>query len=191
MNLLEYIPQRGSIMDKFDDTAVVFIDLINDFAFHGGEKLLQHTKEILPNLIALKTYALKNRLPVIYVNDHYGLWQADFKKIIEKCTNPQSEEIIEAIKPNDDDYFLIKPQHSAFFQTPLQALLTELDRNTLILAGIAGDICILFSAKDAYMYQMNLHIPSNCIASEEKVNNDYALYLMRSVMKADIEPIES
>ncbi len=93
------------------------------------------------------------------------------------------------IKPDDDDYFLIKPQHSAFFQTPLHALLTELNRSHIILAGIAGDICILFTAKDAYMYKLSLSIPKNCIASEENENNNYALYLMESVMDADISPV--
>lgn len=176
-------------MRNSDDTAVLFVDLINDFNFVGGEKLLSNTMEILPNLIKLKSFAKENDLPVIYVNDHYGLWQADFNKIIEYCTNENSKELIESMKPDDSDYFLIKPQHSAFFQTPLQSLLTDLNRNTLIIAGIAGDICILFTAKDAYMYQMDLYIPKNCMASEEKENNDYALYLMRSVMKADIDPI--
>lgn len=176
-------------MRNLDDTAVLFVDLINDFNFVGGEKLLSNTMEILPNLIKLKSFAKENDLPVIYVNDHYGLWQADFNKIIEHCTNENSKELIESMKPDDSDYFLIKPQHSAFFQTPLQSLLTDLNRNTLIIAGIAGDICILFTAKDAYMYQMDLYIPKNCMASEEKENNDYALYLMRSVMKADIDPI--
>lgn len=177
-------------MQHAEDSAVIFVDLINDFDFLGGEKLLRNTEPILPNLIKLKRDAKENNIPVIYVNDHYGLWQADFNKIIEHCTNKMSKNIIDAIKPADDDYFLIKPQHSAFFQTPLHSLLTELNRNRLIIAGIAGDICILFTAKDAYMYKMDLHIPMNCMASEKKNTNDYALYLMNSVMKADISPIE-
>lgn len=175
--------------NNFDHTAVLFVDVINSFDFPGGDHLLQHTKPILPNLIRLKEVAKMNQLPVIYVNDHYGLWQADFGKIIRHCTNGRSKEIIERLKPDDDDYFFIKPQHSAFFQTPLLALLTELDKNRLIIAGIAGDICILFTAKDAYMNQMDLHIPSNCMASEQRENNDYALYLMRTVMKANTDPI--
>jgi nicotinamidase-related amidase len=177
-------------MQHADDTVVIFVDIINDFNFPGGDKLLHHTESILPNLVKLKEQAKENDIPIIYVNDHYGLWQADFNKIIEQCKNKYSENIIEAIKPDDTDYFLIKPQHSAFFQTPLQSLLTELNRNRLIIAGIAGDICILFTAKDAYMYKMDLHIPRNCMASEDQETNDYALYLMRSVMKANIDPIE-
>ncbi len=170
-------------------TAVLFIDVINDFKFNGGEKLLDHTKNILPHLKRLKAFARENNLPTIYINDHYGVWQADFQKIIKHCTNEFSQEIIQEIKPDDTDYFLIKPQHSAFFQTPLQSLLYELGKTRLIVAGIAGDICILFTAKDAYMYKYDMHIPENCMASEDKDGNEYALYLMRSVMKAKTDPI--
>lgn len=170
-------------------TTVLFVDIINDFNFNGGDKLLANTKEILPHLISLRTFAIENQLPIIYVNDHYGIWQADFQKIIDHCYNDQNKEIITSIQPSNHDYFLIKPQHSAFFQTPLQSLLSELGRDHLIMAGIAGDICILFTAKDAYMYGYHMHIPKNCMASEEKDNNDYALYLLHSVMKADIKPI--
>ncbi|MBT2599874.1 MULTISPECIES: isochorismatase family cysteine hydrolase [Oceanobacillus] len=171
------------------NTAVVFVDLINDFQFDGGDDLLYNTKQIIPNIIKLRSFAKENNLPIIYVNDHYGLWQADFSKVIDYCSNEKSREIIEQVKPDDNDYFLIKPQHSAFFQTPLHSLLIELERNHIILAGIAGDICILFSAKDAYMYKIKMSIPKNCMASEQKENNNYALYLMESVMDADISPV--
>lgn len=174
---------------SLNNTAVLFIDVINDFNFNGGEKLLYHTQNILPQLKKLKRFARENSLPIIYINDHYGLWQADFQKIIKHCTNNHSREIIQEIKPDDTDYFLIKPQHSAFFQTPLQSLLHELGKTRLMVAGIAGDICILFTAKDAYMYKYDMHIPENCMASEDKNGNDYALYLMRSVMKAKTDPI--
>ena len=174
---------------SLSNTAIIFVDIINDFDFVGGNNLYENTKAILPNLIKLRNYAKENELPIIYVNDHYGLWQADFNKIINKCKNEKSVQIIEALAPDEDDYFLIKPKHSTFFQTPLHSLLTELDRSYLIMAGIAGDICILFSAQDAYMYQFNLRVPENCMASEQKENNDYALYLMHSVMDADITPI--
>lgn len=175
---------------SLSNTAVLFIDVINDFDFDGGDDLYRHTKDILPNLVKLKKFAKENYLPTIYINDHYGLWQADFHKIMNYCSNKKSSEIIKALQPDEEnDYFLIKPQHSAFFQTPLQSLLTELNISHLIMAGIAGDICILFTAKDAYMYQFDIHVPSNCMVSELKESNDYALYLINSVMKANTDPI--
>lgn len=178
------------MLHPLNNTAILFIDIINQFNFNGAHKLLNHTKEILPNLLNLKQFAKKHDLPIIYINDHYGLWQADYNKIIDHCQNKYNTEIINALKPDKEDFFLIKPMHSAFFQTPLKSLLTELDRSHLIIAGIAGDICILFTAKDAYMDQYTMHIPKNCLASEEKSGNNYALYLMKSVMKATINPFK-
>jgi len=170
--------------------AVLFIDVINDFNFDGGDSLLHHTKQIVPHLVQLKKYAKENEIPLIYINDHYGLWQADYRKIIEHCMNSKSEQVIKSLAPDENDYFLIKPQHSAFFQTPLQSLLTDLNLEHLLLAGVAGDICLLFTAKDAYMYKYSMHVPKNCIASEDRTMNEYALYLMESVMDANIQPFE-
>lgn len=175
-------------MNSSSRMAILFIDIINDFDFDGGDLLLHNTKEIVPHLIQLKKYAKENNIPFIYINDHYGLWQADYKKIIAHCTNIKSKPIIEPLAPDENDYFLIKPQHSAFFQTPLQSLLMDLKTEHLLLAGIAGDICMLFTAKDAHMHKYSIHVPKNCIASEKNKMNDYALYLMESVMGANISP---
>ena len=53
--------------------------------------------------------------------------------------------------PEKDDYFVLKPKHSAFYQTNLEILLNYLGVRTLIMTGMAADICVLFSANDAYM----------------------------------------
>lgn len=177
------------MLTSLENTAVLFIDLINDFHFTRGKKLASHTEEVLPHILKLKTYAKRHSLPIIYINDHFGLWQAGPQQLMNYCINDRSREIIHAIQPDEDDYFLIKPQHSAFYQTPLESLLTELGKTNLILSGVSGDICILFTAKDAYMHKYSMHIPENCVASNEKQGNEYALYLMRSVMKANTDPI--
>jgi nicotinamidase-related amidase len=81
---------------------------------------------------------------------------------------------------------VLKPKHSAFFQTNLEILLDYLEATTLILTGIAGDICVLFSANDAYMRDFEIVIPSDCVASEEAKSNQQALMLIQRVLKAKI-----
>ena len=61
--------------------------------------------------------------------------------------------------------FVLKPKHSAFYSTPLDILLNHLDAEKLILAGFAGNICVLFTANDAYMRNFKLIIPKDCIGS--------------------------
>jgi nicotinamidase-related amidase len=60
-----------------------------------------------------------------------------------------------------------------------------LKTQTLILTGIAGNFCVLFTANDAYMRDFNLFVPSDCTVSNTKKENDSALALMRKFLKAD------
>ncbi|MYL34402.1 isochorismatase family protein [Pontibacillus yanchengensis] len=172
-------------------TAIIIIDLINDFKFKHGQQLFKQTENILPNILHLKSYAKKHNHPIIYVNDHYKLWQADLKRIYLKCRNNQNQHMLDQIMPNEseEEYFLIKPKHSAFHQTALQALLSELHVHHLILTGIAGNICVLFSANDAYMREYDISVPSDGIASNDPKDNEYALTMMKNVLGANITPI--
>ena len=97
-------------------------------------------------------------------------------------------DVARLLKPDAEDYFVLKPKQSAFFGTTLDTLLRELGTTTVILTGIAGDNCVMFSANDAYMRDLKLFIPSDCIASKTEEENQYALHLMKKVVKADIRP---
>jgi nicotinamidase-related amidase len=169
---------------KGNKPALIIIDIINDFQFQHGEELSKQTVNIAQNIHQLKRYMHQNNYPVIYVNDHYQLWQANLEKISKKCTNHLSQPILSLLHPEDNDYFLIKPKHSIFYGTALNMLLDELQVGTLILTGIAGNICVLFSANDAYMREYNLIIPSDCIASNIQADNDFALKMMKNVLQA-------
>ena len=90
------------------------------------------------------------------------------------------------LQPDAEDYFVLKPKHSGFYSTTLEALLQALGVHTLILTGIAGNICVLFTANDAYMRGYLLCIPADCVASQTVRENASALRLMQTVLKADI-----
>ena len=54
--------------------------------------------------------------------------------------------------------------------------------------GVAGNICVLFTANDAYMRDFRLVVPADCIASETPQANQQALRMMRTLLKADTRP---
>ena len=127
------------------------------------------------------------RVPVIYCNDNFGDWRSDFKAVLTACTREDkpARDLVQSIAPGPGDYFILKPKHSAFYETTLDLLLRYLGAKTLIFTGIAGNICILFSANDAYMRDFNLLIPSDCVVSNTPEENEHAFEQMRSVLKAD------
>jgi nicotinamidase-related amidase len=96
--------------------------------------------------------------------------------------------IVSLLQPDEDDYFVLKPKHSGFFSTTLETLLHYLGSRKLILTGIAGNFCVLFTANDAYMRDYDLIIPSDCTVSNTAEENREALALMRKFLKADTRP---
>jgi nicotinamidase-related amidase len=124
------------------------------------------------------------------VNDNFGRWQSDFRRQVRHCLRAESRghEIVTLLQPEEDDYFVLKPKHSGFFSTTLETLLRYLGSQTLILTGIAGNFCVLFTANDAYMRDYALFVPADCTASNTAVENRDALSLMRKFLKADTRP---
>ncbi len=174
---------------RMGKTAVLIIDLINDFNFHEGDMLLENTKAIIPNIAKLKKYARDEKFPIIHINDHYETWETDYKKIAQTCLSPKNEVVIEQGIPDKEDYFIMKPQMSGFFRTPLRSLLEHLEIEHLILSGVAGNICVLFTANDAHMRGYTLHVPENCVASNTDRHNHEALKLMAEVFNAKTKAI--
>ncbi|BCB01887.1 isochorismatase family cysteine hydrolase [Bacillus sp. KH172YL63] len=170
------------------DTALLVIDIMNPFDFSHGETLAHHTRNIVGPINALRRYCQQHRHPTIYINDHYELWKADYKEIYQKCHNEVSDGIMTPLQPKEEDFFLIKPKHSAFYGTALNTLLHHLSVKNLIITGIAGNICVLFTANDAYMREFSLMVPGDAIASVSEEDNHYALTMMKNVLKASIAP---
>jgi nicotinamidase-related amidase len=176
---------HGSAPDKHK-IALLLIDVINDFDFPEADQLLRNARPMAKKLLRLKRRAQKTGVPVIYVNDNFGRWKSDFRHTVEHCAkNGRGSELVRLLRPEQNDYFVLKPKHSGFFSTTLETLLRYLETQTLILTGIAGNFCVLFTANDAYMRDFNLVVPSDCTVSNTKQENESALRIMKKFLKAD------
>ena len=180
---------HGNAPDK-SDVALLLIDVINDLDFPEADRLLRYALPMSERLRELKKRARAVGVPVIYVNDNFGRWRSDFHAQIEHCMNDgvPGKEVIERLRPDEEDYFVLKPKHSGFFSTTLDILLDYLGVETVILTGIAGNICVLFTANDAYMRDFSLVVPGDCVASNTEEENRSALDVMGKVLKADTRP---
>jgi len=176
---------HGSAPDKHE-VALLVIDVINDFNFPEADQLLKHARPMVRNLVRLKRRAQKAGVPVIYVNDNFGRWKSDFRRTVDHCArHGRGRDLVKLLRPEESDYFVLKPKHSGFFSTTLETLLRYLETKTLILTGIAGNFCVLFTANDAYMRDFNLFVPPDCTVSNTKKENESALRLMKKFLKAD------
>jgi len=171
--------------------ALLLIDVINDLDFPEADQLLRHALPMADRILELKRCAKALGIPVIYVNDNFGRWQSNLPKLVEHCLDgSRGQPLVEMLQPDDDDYFIVKPRHSGFFGTSLDLLLEDLEVETLVLTGVAGNICVLFTANDAYLRHYQLFVPRDCVASNTSAENSAALWQMAEILKADISAAE-
>jgi nicotinamidase-related amidase len=182
---------HGNAPDK-SLIALLLIDVINDFDFPEADQLLRYALPMARQIAALKQRAKAAKVPVIYANDNFGRWRSDFNAIVEHCLqeDSQGKEVVELLRPEEDDYFVLKPKHSGFFSTTLDLVLEYLGVERVVLTGVASNICVLFTANDAYMRDYELIVPSDCVAANTEELNTQALEQMRVVLKADVRPAE-
>ena len=170
--------------------ASLIIDMINDLEFPEGPDFLAPALRAADRIAELKQRAKAEAIPVIYANDNFGRWRSDFNEVLDHCLNDgvRGQPLAERLRPELDDYSVLKPKNSAFYDTTLDTLLTYLDAKALILTGVSADACVLFTANDAYVRDYKLYIPADCVVAALPTYTHDALAYMKWVLKADTTP---
>jgi nicotinamidase-related amidase len=175
--------RRGSVKG----VVVVLVDVINAFDFPGSAAILKSATRAAVRIERLAERARAERVPVIYVNDNFGRWRSDFQATVSTSTASGSpgRVIAERLRPKPSDYFVLKPQHSGFFSTTLDPLLAHLQARTLIIAGFAANLCVLFTANDAHMRGYQIAVPRDCTAANTPALARAALSHVRIALSGD------
>jgi len=179
---------HGSAPDT-SPVALLLIDVVNDLDFPEGDRLLRRALPMAKRLVRLSERARDARVPVVWVNDNFGRWRSDFRSVLRYCsrTGVRGKPIVDLLgSPDDRDYFVVKPKHSGFYNTSLELLLEHLGSKTVVLTGMATEVCVLFTANDAYMRDFRIVVASDCVASSNAAGHAQALALMRSALKAKL-----
>ena len=157
-------------MPKPTGAALLLIDVINTFDFQGANALIRAAERVSKDVQALAATARAAGVPVIYVNDNFGHWTSDFRATVRECLRPDrpGRAVCERLHPTAQDYFVLKPQHSGFYGTPLEMLLGHLRIHTLVLAGFATNLCVVFTANDAHMRGYHIVVPSDGCAANTR-----------------------
>jgi nicotinamidase-related amidase len=172
-------------------SALLLVDWINDFEFPGSDALIAAAIPAARATARLRDRATRCGVPVVYVNDNFGCWKSDFREVVDRCRRGRGSEIVELLLPRDDDFFVLKPKHSGFLHTPLELLLDHLDVGTLVLTGVAGNICVLFTAHDAHMRDFRVVVAADGVASNTPRHNAFALEQLVEVVHAEVRAVDA
>ena len=169
-------------------TALVIIDMLSDWKFPDAEKLVGGAVAVAPRIAALKGRCRSAGLPVIYANDNHGRWRSDLRQVVDAARRSGGDggRIAELLAPDPEDYFVLKPKHSAFHATPFELLLRHLKVGTLWLTGVSSDQCVLYSAADARMNDHAVVVPRDCVATQGDARNEAVLRYFEDVLGLEV-----
>jgi nicotinamidase-related amidase len=174
-------------------TVLLLVDYINHFRFPRAAELAPRAVRAARATVRLKAALTRQGCPCVYANDNFGEWRMEFSALVEGSVaqGSTSGTIATLLRPTERDLSILKPRNSAFYGTPLEFLLDELDASTLVIAGIAVDMCVLATAQDAHMRKFKLRVPSNCVAGFNRAEERSALLTMERTLNADTAPFRT
>lgn len=169
---------------------LLLIDFINPLDFPGAAELAPAALAAARATAALKKRHAGSGLATIYANDNYGVWQSDFHSLVTTCLGMPGApgEMARLLYPQAGDLTILKPRHSAFYASPLELLLIQMETKELVICGLATDMCVQLTAGDAFLRQYGTWVPADCTAAESATTKAASLAYMADVLKCDTRP---
>jgi len=167
--------------------ALLLVDVLNDFEHEDGERLLGSFRSRHEGFVAALSRARAGGLTVVYANDTYGDWRGDGPALIKRALEGQGGELVEAIAPDADDCFVVKPRYSAFDHTPLELILREREVERLLLAGMSTEGCVAQTAIDGRELGFKITVLAKACATIDEGIEQVALEYLEQVVGAFVE----
>jgi nicotinamidase-related amidase len=169
-------------------SALVVIDMLSAYDHPDADALARNAEAVVPKISELVARAADEDVPVIFVNDNYGDWNSSADELLRVGLEGRHPELVEPLRPPEDASFVIKARHTIFYGTPLEHLLKQQDIGRLVLSGQVTEQCILYSALDAYVRDIEIAVPADAVAQIHEDLGQAALKMMERNMGADVTP---
>lgn len=171
--------------------AILVIDVINDFV--TGELGSERAGKIVPNIWRMLRRARSEGVPVVYVTDahlpegdrEFDIWPR------HAVDGSEGARIVDKLKPKASDFHIKKRRYSGFYATGLEALLRELDVDTVVLTGLVTNICVQHTAADAFFRGFRVVVPWDCVEASSDEAQKTSLSYMEQIYGAEITSSEA
>jgi nicotinamidase-related amidase len=167
-------------------TALLVVDMLNSYEHADAERLTRNVERAIEPMAELIRRAADEDVLTVYVNDNFGSWTSNRDDLIKQAMGGKFRELVEPILPAEDTLFVVKARHSAFYQTPLEYLLSQEGVDRIVMTGQVTEQCILYSALDAYIRHLEVAVPRDAVAHIHDELAEAALKMMEVNMDAEI-----
>ena len=164
--------------------AFIIIDMLNDFVQPGAPLEVPKARDIIPHIKKRVEEARNKGIPIIYLCDHHQPDDKEFNVwLAHAVKSTEGAEIVDELKPHEEDYAVPKISYSAFYNTALEELLNKLKSDELIITGVVTNICILYTAMDALARGYKVDVPEDSVAALNQEDHKFAIRQIKEVLQ--------
>ena len=149
-----------------DKTALIIIDMTNDFLAPGYPMESPDGREMIPRLNQLAEACRSLGIPVIFTSHAHDPSGEDMGRMADVFRNVREGRMLIAgtsgvelyaeLDRRPSDVLLFKTRYSAFQNTNLDILLRSLGRDTVIIGGVATNVCCESTAREAFFRDLKM-----------------------------------
>ena len=169
MNCLVEVPEyevQAEVRVAPARTALVVVDMQNDFVHEGGGLLVPDAEATIPAINRLLEFARAHGIRVVYSQDTHRDGDPEWRTWPEHAREGSwGWEIVDELRPAPGDVVLRKLRYDAFYGTPLDHLLRLWGVDTLVICGTVANICVHYTAASAALRWYGVVIPRDAISA--------------------------
>lgn len=182
---------REKIQLRADETAVIVVDMQNDFVDPKGALFVPKARETIQPIKKLLEKAREKKVKIFYTQDwheeddiEFGIWGK------HAIAGTWGAEIIEELEPQKGDKLIKKLRYDAFFGTPLDHLLRLYGVKNVVIVGTVANICVLHTAGSAALNGYKVIVPIDGISAINDFDYHAALRQIDFLYKGILTTVE-
>ena len=147
-------------------TALIIVDMQNDFVKEGGTLVVPDAQATVPTIKGLLDSARESRIKVVFTQDTHNEGDPEWEIWPEHVREGSwGWEIVEELKPLEDEVVIRKVRYDAFYGTHLDHFLRIWEVDTLIICGTVANICVHYTAASAALRWYGVIIPKDATSA--------------------------
>jgi nicotinamidase-related amidase len=182
------IEYKKSVKLPVDKTALVVIDMQNDFVKKAGNLYVEAAEESLPHVSELLERARRAGVKIAFTQDTQVEGDPEFDIWPKHCVKgTRGWQIVDELKPRDNELICVKNRYDGFYGSWLDHFLSNIwGVKHVVIVGTVANICVAHTAASAGLRWFHIVIPANGISAMTEFDQALTLRQASSLYAGDV-----
>ncbi len=182
------IPYKERVALPARGTALIIVDMQNDFVKPGGSLVVPAAEETVAGIGRLLESARRSGVHIAYTQDTMIKDDPEATIWPEHCRiDTWGWRIIEELEPLPDELVCLKNRYDGFYGSWLDHFLSHMWKvENVVIVGTVSNICVLHTAASAGLRWFHIVVPADAISALTEFDQALTLRQVSSLYAGDV-----